>query len=288
MKVEIKFYDGGYCYHPEFVALKKGRFSSVKFPALCAIVNHPQYGYILFDTGYSEHFYSATKKFPYNIYAKTTPVVINNIDKISYKIKKQNIELSEIKHIIISHFHADHIGGVKDFNDSKFIYTKKSFKQLKGKKGFAALRKGFLPELLPDDFQERSTFIDDKNLNKHHFLNDYFKKVYNVFDDQSIIGVELPGHAKGQLGIYVETINSSYFLVSDAFYLSKTYKTLNYPSEIVHLLNDSRSDYIDTIKRINKLHNNHKHIQIVSTHCGEKFIELVDDINWDTSDLNSC
>ena len=42
MKVEIDFYDGGYCYHPEFVAIKGGSTSSVKFPAICAVIHHTE------------------------------------------------------------------------------------------------------------------------------------------------------------------------------------------------------------------------------------------------------
>ena len=49
---------------------------------------------------------------------------------------------------------------------------------------------------------------------EEHFLSEYFTKLYDVFGDGSIIGTELNGHAKGQLGIYLS--EQKMFLVADA------------------------------------------------------------------------
>lgn len=288
MKIEIDFYDGGYCYHPEFVAIKGGSRASVKFPAICAVIYHPVKGKILFDTGYSEHFYGATKKFPYSIYAKVTPVSIKKEDKLSFKLAEQNVETKDISYTILSHFHADHIGAVKEFDTSQFIYTESSYSAVKGKTGFKALLKGFLPDLLPENFEENSTQLAGPNKIQDHFLNDYFTTVYDIFGDRSIIGVEIPGHAKGQLGIYIETEEKKILLIADACYLSETFEEMKLPSNIIHIIGDSKEDYIDTVERIHKLYKDKKDITIVPSHCGRMFKQLVKKINWDTSDLNSC
>lgn len=286
--MKIEFFDGGYCYHPECVAIKSGSHKSVKFPAICALITHPTKGRILFDTGYSEHFFHATQKFPYSIYAKVTPVMVEEADKISQKLKKQGINSSDIDYVVLSHFHADHIGGLKEFTESKYLYTQSSYDILKDKTGLKALLKGFLPGLIPDNFVENSLPVNDSTLITKHYLCKYFTRVHDLFGDESLIGVEIPGHAKGQLGLYLETSTGPYFLIADACYFTETYKKMALPNEIVHIISDSKKEYIDTIKRINKISIDHPEINIVPSHCGEKFKELVKDIRWDTTDLNTC
>ncbi|MCR9205342.1 MAG: MBL fold metallo-hydrolase [Halobacteriovoraceae bacterium] len=286
-KVKVEFFDGGFCYHPEFVALKGGSRKPVKFPAICALIQHPEKGNILFDTGYSEHFYHATRKLPYKIYAKVTPVKVNPEDKVSSKLKEMGIGSSDISHVILSHFHADHIGGLKEFGSSKYIYTSSSYSGLKNLTGVSALKKGFLPDLIPLEFEQNSIALTSKNLDSSSFLNNYFSKVYDVFGDGSIMGVEIPGHAKGQLGLYFETEEQKVFLIADACYLSKTYEELIYPSEVVHIINDSRSEYLKTIKDIHVFHKEHNDVLIVPSHCGDKFNQLIKSTHWDSADINT-
>ena len=137
MKLKVDFYDGGYCTHPEFVAIKGGSYKKVKFAALCALITHPKHGKILYDTGYSENFYQATKKAPFQIYAKVTPVFVNNEDKVFTKLEQD--KTADIKKVILSHFHADHIGGLRDFPEAEYIYTKSYLPQPSKAQGPACL-----------------------------------------------------------------------------------------------------------------------------------------------------
>ena len=272
MKKEINvfFYQGGYCSHPEFVVMKGGRARPIKFPALSALIIHPDKGSILFDTGYSKHFFNATKNFPYRLHRMITPVNITKNEPLNLQIQNQNVSVSDVTHIIISHFHADHISGLKDFDKSKFIYTKTSFESIRQKKGFPALLNGYLPDLIPDDFSNRSIILEEDHLSKkEHFLMKYFSKVYDVFGDQSILGVELPGHAKGQLGLFIETKGKTIFLIADACFLSETYKNLRFPSQLVNIISDDPKAYKDTIQRIHRLHCDYPYIEIIPSHCME-------------------
>lgn len=62
MKIKsLKLYDTGYCTHPEKIAYSKGSWKQICFPATVGLLQHPELGYILFDTGYAGHFKEATK-----------------------------------------------------------------------------------------------------------------------------------------------------------------------------------------------------------------------------------
>ncbi len=72
MKVHILH--AGYCTAPEHIAIQGGRWRSIHFPAMFALLQHPRFGPMLFDSGYSYRFFEETKTFPNRSYRLMTPV----------------------------------------------------------------------------------------------------------------------------------------------------------------------------------------------------------------------
>ena len=156
--VEYKILKAGYCLQNELCSIIKGKNKQTKFYAMFVLLKHEKYGNILFDTGYSNYFYKASKNFPYSIYANITPVYIDEENSAKCQLEKLGIMPDEISYIIISHFHADHIAGLKDFNKAKFICLKSAYQNIKNKKNFSSLKEGFLPDLLPV-FRKKATYF---------------------------------------------------------------------------------------------------------------------------------
>jgi glyoxylase-like metal-dependent hydrolase (beta-lactamase superfamily II) len=250
----IKIYQVGYCKHFEFMVIRGGRFKTVNFSAMAALIPHPK-GNLLFDSGYGEYFFDATKKFPQKLYALTTPVTL---EKPLIKQLDQ-----DVKYIFISHFHADHIGGLRDFPNVKFICSKQALELAKSEKlsNFAKTKQGVLPALLPDDFETRVEFIEDlPSVDLPKELAP-FDNGYQLFDNIYII--ELKGHAKGQYGMVV----NDYFFVSDAVWDIRTITQNRMPNFLTRFIMDDYSQYIETIKKLQQLYQNNKSIQIIPTHC---------------------
>ena len=61
-----------------------------------------------------KRFFEATKKYPNKLYANLTKVFLKKSEEVKEQLKENNIDCNEIKHIVISHFHADHVS-VKRF-----------------------------------------------------------------------------------------------------------------------------------------------------------------------------
>ena len=68
---------------------------------------------------------------------------------IDHQLKEKGINKEDIKYIIISHLHPDHIGGLKFFPNSNLILTKTCYNNFKLKKDSLLIFK----ELLPDDLK---------------------------------------------------------------------------------------------------------------------------------------
>ncbi|EFC41588.1 predicted protein [Naegleria gruberi] len=184
---------------------------SIKFPSLFGIFKHTKYGYILYDTGYCNRFYKETSNLPFYLYGKLIPVYLNENESASEILNtKYGINNNDIKFIIISHFHADHISGLIDFPNAKFIYSKEGFEYLNQLKNSNSNIKcclnGFIPNLLPLDFLNRSIQL---SINDFKFINNIPFKVFDLFNDNSIFIVDLPGHCLGHFGVFFKCNNQN-------------------------------------------------------------------------------
>ncbi len=276
MTVKVTFLKAGYCTHPEAIVIRDGSWKISKFPALFALIVHPTKGGILFDTGYSNRFFKETRSFPFRLYAMMTPVYFQPEDSALSQLQQQGFDSKDIKHIIISHFHADHIGGLQDFPQSRFFCFNSGYEAIKNRQGIKALKAGFLSGLLPSDFEERVIFVENKN--KVSLPPEYFpfQEGFDLLGDGSLLAVELSGHAMGQLGLFFVDINhQSYFLIADACWLSRAYQELIEPHPIAHLISASRQEYVKTLSNIHQLHKLNPNLKIVPTHCPTMVDELL-------------
>lgn len=277
-KVKVTWLKTGYCTHPEAIALRGGRWQTVQFPALVALIQHPTFGNILFDTGYSERFFRETQHWPNRLYALITPTYLQPEESAVQQLQQRGISPESIRYIVISHFHADHIGGLADFPNAKFICAQSAYEAVKQQKGLGAVKAGFLEGLLPSNFEQQVEFVEHKPI--VNALPGYFETGFDLFGDRSLIAIELPGHATGQIGlIFVEKTNvektnvekteQCYFLVADACWSSRAYQEFVSPHPIAQLIFSNPAAYRSTLQKLHQLHKTHPEIRIIPTHCAD-------------------
>lgn len=264
----LKLFECGYCTHPEKIVNPKGSLKKMKFPATVALLRHPTKGYILFDTGYSMKFLEATKSFPYSIYAKLTPVFFSEAQSIKKQLRNEGIHSSEIRYIILSHFHGDHTAGLKDFPSAKILTFKKAYDHIRQFNKVKALTKGCLVDLLPEDMNKRMDFIDELPEISLSSQFQPFHKGFDVFGDGSLFAIDLTGHAIGQLGIFVSLKSGkNVLLCADAVWTSQAYEELLFPHKVTNLLIEDGTAYKKNINMLHQLSKNSSEIDILPTHC---------------------
>src|SRR5688500_8995444 len=177
--MKINVLHAGYCTAPEHIAIQGGRWRNIHFPAMFALLEHPCFGPMLFDTGYSYRFFEETKTFPSRFYRWMTPVTLHEQDLLVNQLVAHNIRPQDITHVFISHFHADHIASLPVLTRSRYIYMPHAYEGIRGTRGMDALKHAFMPGLIPKDFDERSMPVD---MTKLIYLSEEYKPFGKGYD----------------------------------------------------------------------------------------------------------
>lgn len=258
----------GHCQHPECVALRGGGRRAIDFPALVGLIEHPQLGMVLYDTGYSRHFHDATRGFPECLYRWITPVTLPPEEELLSQLEERGIRAIDIGTVIISHFHADHIAGLRDFPAARFIATRKE-RELRERSGrVGRLRKAYLKDLLPADFDARLTHAEDRP--KVPLADNWrpFEEGHDLAGDGSLLGIDLPGHVASQLGLAFHPENSGgVFLIGDACWKIEGLEENRPPSALAYRIFDDPAAYDQTFASLSALQASTQGPLIIPSHC---------------------
>ncbi|WP_246098512.1 MBL fold metallo-hydrolase [Saccharibacillus brassicae] len=271
-RVELRLFPTGSCRHPEWVTIRGGRLRSVRIPALFACIRHPRHGLILFDTGYSDRFFRETDPFPERLYRITTPVQFEAGQSAAERLRAAGMRPEAVGRIIISHFHADHVAGLRDFPQASFLYEREALDKMRGLRGIGAVKRGFLPGLLPGDFDRRARpFAPESRVDvPEGFLPGFaWRRLTDVLGDGSLLAVDLPGHAYGQIGLLLRTARGPALLCADAAWSAAAYREDRPPSALAGVIMPDRRAYADSFRALRGLHEAFPELRIVASHCPE-------------------
>ncbi|WP_086934358.1 MBL fold metallo-hydrolase [Agarilytica rhodophyticola] len=261
----------GHCFHPEAMVMKGHSWKKMAFPAIVALLKHPKFGNILFDTGYAKRFLEETNSFPNILYRMLTPMHLCDKEGLITQLNNQNIGADDVDYIFISHFHADHIAGLLDYPKATFICSRIALESFEKRSGFSALIKGYLKGLLPNSFLSRALFIEDTKAIKLNSVIYPFDTGHDIFSDGSMFAISLPGHAWGHYGLLSFSNNQVNFLVGDACWTQEAYKFGARPNRLTRLIMSNEEEYLETLTKLTKLYDNNKSINIIPSHCQKTF-----------------
>lgn len=271
MRVVCHMLDTGYCEAWENHVLTGGARRRIQCHSLVALLRHPTHGWLLWDTGYAPRMLEVTARLPYALYRKATPLFIRPELAVAAQLARFGLTTDDIAHIALSHFHADHIAGLRDFPHATPIALAAAYRAVAPLRGMAAMRWGFLPPLLPPDFEARATLLTAFDGPVIPDLG----PTHDLFGDGSLLLVLLPGHARGQIGLLAETEQGRVFFAADSCWLSRSIYEERPPARVTNFIADSPSALRATLHRLHRFAQAQPETRIVPSHCPEAFAREV-------------
>ena len=173
----------------------------------------------------------------------------------------------DIRWMVLSHLHGDHTGGMRDFPEARIMLTRSAFEYATGLSGFAAVRMGYLPALFPEDFAGRVTLLDRFDGPSLGPLG----PTYDLFGEGGAKLVELPGHARGQIGMMANTEAGPILFAADSIMHRASIRDRRPPGWLTTIIADDVSQIQPTINRLAEFARARPDVEIIPTHCPEAY-----------------
>ena len=263
----LTVFEAGYCTHTACVALRGAGLRTCAFPARAWLIEAAGRRW-LWDTGYASHFHDHTRSGLFAIYRKVTPVYFDTSESMAAQLAQQGVRPADLDGLIVSHFHGDHVAGLRDFPGVPVICSGEGWMHLRALRGISALRRAFVPGLIPEDFETRTRFVEQFEQVALPPELAPFTSAWALPDSNGdVLLVPLPGHAAGHLGAFVRTQEGWVLLAADAAWSPLSYRELRGPSVLAYSIMEDRHAYFDTLRKLHALDAG-GHVRILLTHEG--------------------
>lgn len=263
----ITVFEAGYCTHMACMALKGAGLKICQFPARAYLIEVAGRRW-LWDTGYAQHFLDHTRDGLFVLYRRVTPVHFDANAAVVQQLRDRGLHPRDLSAVILSHFHGDHIAGLRDFQGTSTYLSGAGWDATRCLRGFGALRKGFVPGLIPPDFESSAVFVETfERVPLPPELAPFRQGFALPGSGAQVVVVDLPGHSAGHLGAFVNTTEGWVLLASDAAWSPTSYEQLVGPSVIAHAIMDSPAAYHQTLRDLHALYTRGK-VRICLTHEG--------------------
>lgn len=234
-------------------------------PSVVALVQHPQSGWILFDTGYAPRLHTATARLPWKIYAYAAPFVARPNRSLAAQLEGLGLSPADIRLVILSHLHADHVAGLRDIPRVPVLLHADAWADLRGRRGLAALRRAYIPALLPPDLPARVRLLTARDF--CHAPLPGLGATRDLFGDGLLRLVPLPGHARGQIGLLAQTTAGAVLFVGDGCLVRENYQQNVPPAPIAATFVASYRGVCATVHNVHHVHQMQPDTLIVPSHC---------------------
>lgn len=189
---------GSLTYDASLVVL--GGSGVTDHPITSFLIKHER-GLVLFDTGLDPN--AADRQVEeYGELASAFNMRFATENRVDRQIEKMGFSVDDVTHVVVSHAHFDHTGGLKLFPNAK-LYM-----------GLADLRFVFWP----DGGAAGSARWPDIEATRTYHWNPVQGDL-DLFGDGSMVMISLPGHTPGSAGMIVRLPNETLILTGDAVHL---------------------------------------------------------------------
>jgi glyoxylase-like metal-dependent hydrolase (beta-lactamase superfamily II) len=261
VQLGLAVHDTGYSRARSNLIARGTGWHEVRCHAPAFLLQHPVHGPCLFDSGYAPRITEAFTHWPDQLYGYATPVTLGL--PVVHQLSALGIPAHDVRTVIVSHLHADHVAGLRDFPSAAFVVTREALALQQRTAGLDAVRRGVLQRLIPADFAARAQVIDRCDGDALPHLG----ATHDLFGDGSVRLVPLPGHARGQLGALVRTVRGEVLLCADGAWTTQAYRERRPPHWITGAMQDDMTALRATLQALHDFARARPDVTILPTHC---------------------
>lgn len=193
----------------------------VDVPVHYGLIDRGADGLCLVDTGYGPAVTSGPRSLPLRLYNRILrPRLIEGQSPASV-LASLGAAPDDVRTIIITHFHADHVAGLREFPRARIIANGAALRAVRGMSERQAIHSGIFTELLPAGIDGRVVPLEDRPLGDTgcetgRGIDGVLGAGHDVFGDGSYWAIPLPGHALGHFGLLWRTSSGPTLYATDA------------------------------------------------------------------------
>ena len=258
----------GYLYRPEgsglLEALGRGvpREAMVRCPIGAFLVEHPERGPVLIDTGM--HPVVATD--PKANLGRAAAAIMGGLrigpdENVPAFLRARGIAPDDVELVVMTHLHPDHTSAMSAFARARFAIARAEWRAARGRR---ALLGGYLGRHLPDESR-----VWSQDLALHGRPWEGFERTLDLLGDGTLRLVSTPGHTAGHVSVLVETGDGPVFVLGDAVYTLR-----NLHEDLLPRLAASDAASRASMRAIRAYHERHPEVPLVPTHDPEVWAAL--------------
>lgn len=198
MSARLRHYVCGSTAHDIAAMFRGGAHEVREFPSGVFLFDGADGRRVLFDTGYATGEWRTGWRGA--AYRRLLPPKVGADDDIARQLTRDGVDPASVTHVVLSHLHPDHIGGVSRFPGATFVMTAGQQQSLAALR----LRAGILTGLLPPWFDEAKKIVLSGGAFHMTDIGGVPLRAADLFGDGSYLVVDLPGHAEGHVGALVD------------------------------------------------------------------------------------
>ncbi len=229
-----------------------------RMPVNVFLTEHKKQGTVLINTGCSrllKHNRAAFAKL-----LTKHRLSFSNDDDITKRLIDEKMDPVCVRKVLLTHTDPECCGGLPLLPRYELISTPRVLSLLATGDPGSGIMKSTLP---PASVPRRAPGIFQGKT----FLKNYFKWVFDVFGDGSILAVDISGHSQAMAGFYFP--EKKIFVLGDASIDITALEENLIPSEKLLSRQAYPDDYLSVLITLKKLHREHPEIRMIFSHSEE-------------------
>ena len=232
-----------------------GSFRTEKLPINVFMAEHRKFGNLLINTGCS----NMMKKNPlsYSKYLSKHKVSFDKRDMITEHLARDHMDPLCIKKVLLTHANAECCGALPLLPKYELLSTAQLLCVLKFDNDSDHILKSTLP---PDNIPMKAFNV----FKGTSVLKKYFKFVYDVLGDGSILAADISGAANSMVGYFITEENI--FFCADAMTDERCFDDSIKPTDKLLLMQYDSEDYMNVRNTLKNIHTENPDIRFIFSH----------------------